>query len=432
MDNNKAPKWLIVVAGVLFAGFTLTFFLVSDNWKFGFISLISGLFGFILKYGPFGFTCSFRAIVTKADFSQMRDMLIFLFVGTLFCSIIELFSGLYPLFQLPAKKRYQDSASSVGISLVLGSFLFGMGMILGSGCASGTFVGMGGGFIKSYVVLLFFIIGATIFALNPFYNFWSKLPKTSASVQIHFSITLVILIALYGITLVIDYFKAKNQYQKGPKKEEIDQVNTLIPSENEKMVNDDKKNNTKVEGIKIKWYSSIRAVIVSSSLGLVISIFYLCTGKMIGVMGVFPIIGANILKLFGARPENWDYFKGGIPSNVLSLEIFDSDIFMALGAFIASSIKGNFGTDQCKGIGEYIKGIIGGLLMGIGARMAGGCNIGAMTSGITSSSIHGFIWMICAILGCFCSCKIVSFIENKMKPKNTINETKEEENSKNK
>ena len=113
-----------------------------------------------------------------------------------------------------------------------------MGMILGSGCASGTFVGMGGGFIKSYVVLLFFIIGATIFALNPFYNFWSKLPKTAASVQIHFSITLVILIALYGITLAIDYFKARNQYQKGPKKEEIDQINTLIPSENEKMVND--------------------------------------------------------------------------------------------------------------------------------------------------------------------------------------------------
>ena len=39
--------------------------------------------------------------------------------------------------------------------------------------------------------------------------------------------------------------------------------------------------------------------------------------------------------------------------------------------------------------------------MGVGARLAFGCNIGAMVGGISSGSLHGFLWFFAALPGCW-------------------------------
>lgn len=41
----------------------------------------------------------------------------------------------------------------------------------------------------------------------------------------------------------------------------------------------------------------------------------------------------------------------------------------------------------------------GGLLMGYGARIAYGCNIGAYFSAIAWTSLHGRLWRLAALLG---------------------------------
>lgn len=43
--------------------------------------------------------------------------------------------------------------------------------------------------------------------------------------------------------------------------------------------------------------------------------------------------------------------------------------------------------------------MLGGLIMGYGARMAFGCNIGAFFSGIASFSLHGWVWIVFALMG---------------------------------
>ncbi|MGV8390964.1 YeeE/YedE thiosulfate transporter family protein, partial [Pseudomonas aeruginosa] len=43
--------------------------------------------------------------------------------------------------------------------------------------------------------------------------------------------------------------------------------------------------------------------------------------------------------------------------------------------------------------------VIGGLLLGYGARLAYGCNIGAYFSGIASGSLHGWLWLGAAFAG---------------------------------
>ena len=48
---------------------------------------------------------------------------------------------------------------------------------------------------------------------------------------------------------------------------------------------------------------------------------------------------------------------------------------------------------------SLVAAVIGGLLLGYGARLAYGCNIGAYFSGIASASVHGWLWLVAAFLG---------------------------------
>ena len=48
---------------------------------------------------------------------------------------------------------------------------------------------------------------------------------------------------------------------------------------------------------------------------------------------------------------------------------------------------------------SLVAAVIGGLLLGYGARIAYGCNIGAYFSGIASGSLHGWLWLVAAFAG---------------------------------
>ena len=49
---------------------------------------------------------------------------------------------------------------------------------------------------------------------------------------------------------------------------------------------------------------------------------------------------------------------------------------------------------------------IGGLLMGWGARLGFGCNIGAFVGGVASGSLHGWVWFAAALPGCMIGIKL--------------------------
>ena len=43
--------------------------------------------------------------------------------------------------------------------------------------------------------------------------------------------------------------------------------------------------------------------------------------------------------------------------------------------------------------------VVGGPLLGYGARIAYGCNIGAFFGGVASGSLHGWLWLVAAFIG---------------------------------
>src|SRR5205823_1591841 len=68
----------------------------------------------------------------------------------------------------------RGSVSPVGVSVAAGAFLFGVGMQLGGGCASGTLYTAGGGNTRMLVTLASFIAGSVIGILHM--PWWEKLP----------------------------------------------------------------------------------------------------------------------------------------------------------------------------------------------------------------------------------------------------------------
>ncbi len=76
-----------------------------------------------------------------------------------------------------------------------------------------------------------------------------------------------------------------------------------------------------------------------------------------------------------------------------------SNVGIILGALIAAGLAGRFEPTLKVPAKSLLAAVIGGLLLGIGARMAYGCNIGAFFSGVASFSLHGWIWILFALPG---------------------------------
>ena len=48
---------------------------------------------------------------------------------------------------------------------------------------------------------------------------------------------------------------------------------------------------------------------------------------------------------------------------------------------------------------QWVVGLAAGFIMGYASRLAFGCNVGAMLSGIATGSLHGWIWVPMAFAG---------------------------------
>ncbi|MDW7771414.1 MAG: YeeE/YedE thiosulfate transporter family protein [Desulfobulbaceae bacterium] len=68
------------------------------------------------------------------------------------------------------------------------------------------------------------------------------------------------------------------------------------------------------------------------------------------------------------------------------------------GAFLSALLGGQFAF-RFPPTREYIKAVIAGILMGIGATFAGGCNVGGMYNALGNLSAHGFAMWLGLIFG---------------------------------
>lgn len=80
---------------------------------------------------------------------------------------------------------------------------------------------------------------------------------------------------------------------------------------------------------------------------------------------------------------------------------------LVLGAFWATLVASQVRLRLIRNKKFFFSALIGGLLMGYGARIAYGCNVGALLNGIASSSLTGWIFAIATFLGTWLGSKLL-------------------------
>ncbi|QEK12989.1 YeeE/YedE family protein [Crassaminicella thermophila] len=147
-------------------------------------------------------------------------------------------------------------------------------------------------------------------------------------------------------------------------------------------------------------------------LGVLNVILLLETKTSWGISTGFLGWGVYILEKFGFDPSKWHYFV--MNRNTFEIgETFVKNHYtililaMILGSLISTLLASEFNWKRIKNKKQLFFGLLGGILMGYGARLSHGCNIGAYFSAIPSFSLHGWIFGIFMFVGAWIGCKIL-------------------------
>lgn len=331
------------------------------------LAVVGALMGLTLYHAGFGFTAAWRKLVHAGDGRGLRaQMLMMVIAVCLFFPALaagELFGSQVWGFVFP-----------VGVSVVVGAFIFGIGMQLGGGCGSGTLFTVGGGSTRMLLTLASFIAGSVI-AIGHL-PFWLGLPNLGGVSLIGtlglWPALLLHLLLFGGIVLLT----LRVERRRGVARQAASPVGWL----------------------KGPWPLAAGAVALAL---LNVATLWLA-GRPWGITSAFALWGGKGLDAAGvdvALWPNWAGMVGPIERSILFDVTSVMNFGIILGAMAAAGLAGKFRPTLKLSRGDVTSAVIGGLLLGYGARLAFGCNIGAFFSGIASGSLHGWVWLVAAFAG---------------------------------
>ncbi len=136
------------------------------------------------------------------------------------------------------------------------------------------------------------------------------------------------------------------------------------------------------------------------------------TGSPWGVSGTLANWGAWLYELFGGSVEKWYYFSSEGAQALLANGFWKDpgtlrNLGIIAGAMGAALLASGYKFKKIKTRKQVFAAILGGLLMGYGARLGFGCNIGALFSGIASLSLSGWIYGVFLFLGAIVGSKLL-------------------------
>jgi uncharacterized membrane protein YedE/YeeE len=331
--------------------------------------------GLVLYHAEFGFAGSWRALVRDGRGAGLRAHLAMLALASLlFLPALDAGS----LFGRPVS----GALAPAGTSVLVGAFLFGLGMQFGGGCASGTLYTVGGGNTKMLATLAGFLAGSVAGTLH--LPWWLGLPGLGA-VSLREVLTLpgalaVQLAACAAIALASARLERRRHgaLAHGPGGGEP----------------------------LWRWLLQGPWPLVLGGLALALLNFAVLavSGHPWSVSFGYALWGAKIAQGLGLDVSSWAFWSWPYPANALAGSLFAEDTSLTnfgilLGAFLAAGLAGRFAPSWRVPLRTVLIAFIGGILMGYGARLSFGCNIGALFSGIASGSLHGWLWMAAALAG---------------------------------
>lgn len=313
-------------------------------------------FGLVLEGLRFGFAGPWRVVITDRDSRGLIAQ--FLAIGITAAVVFPLLAA-FP-------EELGGAHAPVGIAMIGGAFVFGAMMQLVMGCGSGTLVNAGSGNLIALVALLGFIGGSFLGSLH--LNWWTGLGSlpvyTLQGIFGNSAGLWVTLIALAGIGAL-----ALSRSAPGKR---------MPPA-------------------RLWWAAALIAVL--AVLNLVIA------GQPWGVVYGLGLWGAKLAQAggvdvaataFWSLPSHAERLDQSLLTDVTSL----TNIGLIAGAFLVMRWR-RVPDAQVVPIsgGSWVIVLLAGLVLGYSARIAFGCNVGAFFSGISTGSVHGWVWFFAAFAG---------------------------------
>ena len=355
-----------IVGGILWVGMVASVRLAA-------LFLVGAGLGFTLYHAAFGFTGAWRAAITNGRSGGVRAQMLMLAVA-----VVIFFPSLEAGQILGQPVR--GFVFPAGWEVAIGAFLFGVGMQIGGGCASGTLYTSGGGDTRTAITLVFFVIGMTLGAWDV--ERWSRLPALEP-ISIPASIGLWPALALnLAIFAGIWWLLSRREMRL------TGMVEPLFRKPSANLL---------TGPWAFAWAAIAMALLNAATLVL--------AGRPWGITQAFATWGARSGEALGiADPVFWPYWEDPTRIDLLHRPLIQDathlmNLALVLGAFLAAGLAGRFAPNLRIGIRPFLAAILGGLMLGYGARMAFGCNISAFFSGVASGSLHGWLWIIAALPG---------------------------------
>ncbi|HEY6383356.1 MAG TPA: YeeE/YedE family protein [Pseudolabrys sp.] len=322
-------------------------------------ALIVGGFGLGVAFlkAEFSYTASWRRFLTRGEAGGLLGGLIVIAICA--CVVVPV-AALSP--------KYGGAIAPLGPSLIIGAFVFAVGMQLANGCGSGTLYTVGGGSGRMLVALLFFVIGSVLGSLSlPAFLTLGGIDPVLASDYLG---------AWGGLALTLGSIATAGA--------------CVIAVARKRGAN---------------FMPSRRYIIGGVIIGLLCVAVFAAGGHPWSVTFAFTVWGAKAATALGfdlshAAFWQWPGPKRALAESVLSDTSSLTDLGMMFGAMAAAAASKPFATGPWPPLKSLAAAAIGGLLMGWGARLGFGCNIGAFVGGVASGSLHGWLWFLAALPGC--------------------------------
>jgi uncharacterized protein len=336
------------------------------------------LLGVALYHARFGFVSAWRQLVAVGQGRGLQaHALMIATASLLFAPILARGEG----FGGVATAGY---VAPITLGLFVGAALFGVGMQLGGACASGTLYATGSGHVPVFVTLAGFIGGsvlgvATVQWWRPGGAFGIVFAEPfSFAARYGWAGGVAVNLGLLGaIALVAEVVRRRRNAPP------IQPVPTAQGA---------------ARVLRGSWPLWVGALVLAGLNALVL----LTSGRPWGVTGAFRLWGSKLVAATGlADPSSWPGWAGStaLEQSILLDNTSVTNLGIVLGALVASGLAGTFRLHRSTPRNVIAAHSIGGVMMGYGAAIAFGCNIGAYFSGIASFSLHGWLWGVAALGG---------------------------------
>ena len=366
--DTRVSPW--IVAGAITASAIALHFSIS--WRQSALFMVGVFAGLVLYHAAFGFTSSWRVLISDRRGAGLRAQMLMLAAT---CVVFFPLLAAGTAFGQPLR----GSVSPAGVAVVIGAFIFGVGMQLGGGCASGTLFTVGGGSARMIATLIFFIVGSLIGTAHA--PWWAAQPAWgSISLLSTFGAVSALLMSLAAFAAIAGLTVWIERRYHG------------------KLIDDP--NSSSSTWLRGPWPLFAGAV----GLAVVNIATLVLAGRPWGVTSAFALWGAKGAQALGIPVHTWPYWttpaqKAALESSVFIDVTSVMNFGIILGALLASLLAGRFAPVWRVPARSLLAAIVGGVLLGYGARVAFGCNIGAYFSGIASGSLHGWMWLPAAFAG---------------------------------